>query len=73
MLILSQVFDILKHMPRVKFVNLSFNNLTEQLVNVDNWTPFPYLKNLVLNATNIDWNSVRELLHLLPRFVAFYN
>jgi len=65
------VFDILKHMPRVKFVNLSFNTLTEQLVNVDNRNPFPYLKNLVLNATHINWNSVRELLQLLPRFVSF--
>ena len=65
------MFDILKHMPRVKFVNLSFNNLTEQLVNADNRNPFPYLKNLVLNATNINWNSVQELLQLLPRFVSF--
>jgi len=71
MLLSYQVFDILKHMPRVKFVNLSFNNLTEELVNVDNRNPFPYLKNLVLNATRINWKSVRDLLRLLPRFVSF--
>ncbi|XP_069682915.1 tubulin-specific chaperone cofactor E-like protein isoform X2 [Periplaneta americana] len=62
----TEVFDILKHMPRVKFVNLSFNNLTEELVNLDNRNPFPYLKNLVLNATHINWKSVRDLLQLLP-------
>lgn len=60
-------------MPRVKFVNLSFNSLTEQLVNVDNRNPFLYLKNLVLNATCINWKSIRELLQLLPRFVLFYD
>ncbi|PSN36399.1 Tubulin-specific chaperone cofactor E-like protein [Blattella germanica] len=62
----TEVFDILKHMPRVKFVNLSFNNLAEELVTVDNRNPFPYLKNLVLNSTNINWKSVQDLLLLLP-------
>ena len=64
-----QVFDILKHMPRVKFVNLSFNNLAEEICYVDNRNPFPYLKDLVLNGTNINWKSVQELLQLLPRYV----
>ncbi|KAJ9601305.1 hypothetical protein L9F63_000527 [Diploptera punctata] len=62
----TEVFDILKHMPRVKFVNLSFNILTEEICNVDNRNPFPYLKNLVLNGTHINWKSVQELLKLLP-------
>lgn len=58
-------------MPRVKFVNLSYNNLTEELVNLDNRDHFLYLKNLVLNATRINWQSVRDLLQLLPRFASF--
>jgi hypothetical protein len=67
-----QVFDILKHMPRVKFVNLSFNVITEGPVTLGERNPFPYLKNLVLNATHIDWKSVRYLLRLLPWFVSFH-
>jgi hypothetical protein len=68
--LLYQVFDILKHMPRVKFVNLSFNILKEEPLSLGDRNPFPYLKNLVLNATHIDWKSVRYLLRLLPWFVS---
>ncbi|XP_067012028.1 tubulin-specific chaperone cofactor E-like protein [Anabrus simplex] len=60
-----EIFGILTQMPRVRFVNLSFNNLQEELSTVQT-DPFPFLKNLVLNGTHIDWASVRKLLRLLP-------
>ncbi|KAF4519518.1 hypothetical protein B566_EDAN010703 [Ephemera danica] len=60
----DEVFEILKHMPRVKFLNLSFNNLTSQL-DAGQWR-LACLRNLILNGTKIDWRSVRRLLKMLP-------
>jgi hypothetical protein len=54
-------------MPRVKFLNLSFNNLTTQL-DAGQWR-LACLRNLILNGTKIDWKSVRRLLKMLPRSV----
>lgn len=57
-------------MPQVKFVNLSFNRLSEQLNALNehaaNNSCWSSLRNLVLNSTRIDWNSVQMLLNLLP-------
>ncbi|XP_075234001.1 tubulin folding cofactor E like protein mlt isoform X2 [Lycorma delicatula] len=61
----TEVLNILTQMPRLKFANLSFNALRDCLEGID-IQDFPYLKMLVLNSTNIDWASVRQLLTRLP-------
>ncbi|KAG8229900.1 hypothetical protein J437_LFUL009764 [Ladona fulva] len=62
----SEVFEILKHMPRIKFVNLSFNNLSDDIGSFIENNCFLYLRDLVLNGTRVDWASVRKLLRVLP-------
>ncbi|XP_063223311.1 tubulin-specific chaperone cofactor E-like protein [Bacillus rossius redtenbacheri] len=62
----SEIFGILTHMPRLKFVNLSFNNLHSEILTTSTQNIFPFLRNLVLNGTLIEWKSVRTLLRLLP-------
>ncbi|XP_046383123.1 tubulin-specific chaperone cofactor E-like protein [Ischnura elegans] len=62
----SEVFGILKHMPRIKFVNLSFNNLSDDIGSFIENNCFLHLKDLVLNGTRVDWTSVRKLLRMLP-------
>lgn len=63
----AEVMTILRIMPRLQFVNLSFNSLsqalTDELLLSDS---FPRLKNLILNGTYIDWPSVRKLVTHLP-------
>lgn len=55
-------------MPRLKFVNLSFNPLSTPLksVEVDRNLRWQQLRNLVLNSTYIDWESVQQILDHLP-------
>lgn len=55
-------------MPRLKFVNLSFNHLSTPLkdVEVDRNLRWKQLKNLVLNSTYINWESVQQILEHLP-------
>lgn len=64
-----EVFGILQQMPRLKFVNLSFNVLRTPLrqVEVDRNMKWQELKNLVLNSTYISWESVQHILDYLPR------
>nr|AEE62686.1 unknown [Dendroctonus ponderosae] len=61
----TEVFGILEHMPRLKFVNLSFNVLSSPIeVSLDKrWEE---LRNLVLNSTYVNWESVRKILEHLP-------
>lgn len=56
-------------MPRLKFVNLSFNQLTSPLTQtkLDENFKWQQLRNLVLNSTNVDWKSVQQILECLPR------
>ncbi|CAG9836552.1 unnamed protein product [Diabrotica balteata] len=64
-----EVFGILEQMPRLKFVNLSFNVLSTPLrseVELNKETKWQQLKNLVLNSTYISWDSVQEILDHLP-------
>lgn len=61
----NEVFNILSHMPRIEFVNLSLNCLQTPILSpppnrIDN------LRSLVLNNTKLNWYSVEELLKLLP-------
>lgn len=62
-----QVFGILQQMPRLKFVNLSFNQLSTPLTDVEPDFKWQQLKNLVLNSTNVDWKSVQQILDYLPK------
>lgn len=55
-------------MPKLKFVNLSFNQLSMPLkqTDVDVNIRWDYLRNLVLNSTQIDWKSVQQILDYSP-------
>ncbi|GJQ78831.1 hypothetical protein Trydic_g2673 [Trypoxylus dichotomus] len=63
-----EVFGILQQMPRLKFVNLSFNQLSMPLkqTDVDINIRWEHLRNLVLNSTQIDWDSVQRILDYSP-------
>ncbi|KAL2749061.1 tubulin-specific chaperone cofactor E-like protein [Vespula maculifrons] len=59
----TEVFGILQHMPKIKFVNLSFNCLAEVLeIKHGN---YDLLRNLVLNGTRVSWSTVQGLIRLL--------
>ncbi|KAL3265423.1 hypothetical protein HHI36_009627, partial [Cryptolaemus montrouzieri] len=60
-----EVFCILQQMPRLKFVNLSFNELSMPIVKIDLY--WEQLRNLVLNSTYVKWESVQEMIDHLPR------
>lgn len=57
-----EVFSIFSHMPRVEFVNLSFNPLCGPIE-----PPIDFalgnLRSLVLNNTRLDWESVEILIN----------
>ena len=63
----NEVFTILSHMPRVEFVNLSLNRLSGL---VDRPQTFDCgmsrIRNLVLNNTRLDWESVETIINMLP-------
>lgn len=59
----AEVFGILQHMPKIKFVNLSFNSLAEGLELKEG--KYDLLKNLVLNGTHASWSTVQGLVKLL--------
>lgn len=59
----TEVFGILQHMPKIKFVNLSFNCLADVLEVTDG--NYDLLKNLVLNGTRVSWPTVQGLIRLL--------
>ncbi|KAG8042416.1 hypothetical protein G9C98_005050 [Cotesia typhae] len=59
----DEVFGILEHMPKIKFVNLSFNSLAEALE--VKHARYESLRNLVLNGTRISWATVQDLVRLL--------
>lgn len=63
-----KVFEILQQMPRLKFVNLSFNQLSMPLkdAGVNCEFKWQHLRNIVLNSTQIDWDSVQQILKYSP-------
>lgn len=66
----SEVFAILQQMPRLKFVNLSFNQLSMPLKKAEvdlGSLRWDHLRNIVLNSTKIDWDSVQQILDLSPQ------
>ncbi|KAL5244492.1 hypothetical protein ACI65C_011902 [Semiaphis heraclei] len=67
----SEIFKILHIMPRLKFANLSFNNLSSDINSAvevcdDTEETYPCLKSIVLNSTNITWRSFRHILKRIP-------
>lgn len=62
---MQQVFNILSHMPRIEFVNLSLNRLEMPITSPPKMR-IENLRSLVLNNTKLNWFSVEELLKLLP-------
>ena len=56
-------------MPKLKFANLSFNDLSEDILRCEEQQAehFPSLRSIVLNATHITWTNVTRILKLLPK------
>nr|XP_023023945.1 tubulin-specific chaperone cofactor E-like protein [Leptinotarsa decemlineata] len=69
-----EVLGILQQMPRLKFVNLSFNVLSTPLrdMQIEEGIKWASLKNLVLNSTYVSWDSVQELLNHTPCLEEFH-
>ncbi|XP_030383795.1 tubulin-specific chaperone cofactor E-like protein [Scaptodrosophila lebanonensis] len=61
----QEVFHMLRHMPRIEFLNLSKNQLMSPLSTLHE-APTVNLKNLVLNGTYLDWMCIDVLLQNLP-------
>ncbi|KAK0082498.1 hypothetical protein PV325_001302 [Microctonus aethiopoides] len=59
----DEVFGIIQHMPKIKFVNLSFNSLADAL-RIKHGR-YESLRNLVLNGTRISWTTVQDLVRIL--------
>lgn len=55
-------------MPRLKFVNLSFNQLSTPLqpTEVEREFKLQHLRSLVLNSTKVIWESVNKILDHSP-------
>lgn len=62
----GETLAILSTMPRLRFVNLSFNRLLGKLP-AQNCPKWENLNSLVLNATGTEWPCVRCLLTASPR------
>ncbi|XP_065201611.1 tubulin-specific chaperone cofactor E-like protein isoform X2 [Planococcus citri] len=64
----NEILTILRIMPKLKFANLSFNDLSEDVLRCEEQQAehFPSLKSIVLNATHITWTNVTRILKLLP-------
>lgn len=61
----DEIFRILKHMPKIEFLNLSKNRFCEPV----RFTPAPSLsglKSVVLNGTCLNWSGIDMLLKCLP-------
>ena len=63
-----QVWTILEEIPKLEFLNLTRNPLP-QLTTCEDVTTYPMLKKLVLNFTGLDWNTITNLLTILPKLV----
>ncbi|XP_013103813.1 tubulin-specific chaperone cofactor E-like protein [Stomoxys calcitrans] len=61
----QEVFQIVEHMPRIEFLNLSKNNLSNPLSKLYA-PPITNLRGIVLNGTYLNWESIDVLLENLP-------
>lgn len=61
----QEVFQIVEHMPRIEFLNLSKNNLSNPLSKLY-VPPITNLRGIVLNGTYLNWDSIDLLLGNLP-------
>ncbi|XP_037945749.1 tubulin-specific chaperone cofactor E-like protein [Teleopsis dalmanni] len=62
----QEVFHIVKHMPRIEFLNLSKNHLVGPISELHAPT-ISNLRSIVLNCTYLDWNCVDVLLENSPK------
>ncbi|XP_060066843.1 tubulin-specific chaperone cofactor E-like protein [Ylistrum balloti] len=63
----SEVLNIMSHLPFLKFVNLSRNQLVNKKNCLQTWeTPFTMVESLVLNETNVSWDEVMTMANYLP-------
>ncbi|KAF5293868.1 hypothetical protein FQR65_LT10971 [Abscondita terminalis] len=64
----AEVFCILKQMPQLKFVNLSFNKLSSPIRETEILEDVQWknLRNLVMNSTQVPWENVQHILNHLP-------
>lgn len=60
------MFGILKQMPLLTFVNLSFNQLCQPMKELELRCKWQRLRNLVLNSTKIPWTCTQRILDHLP-------
>lgn len=61
----QEVFQIVEHMPRIEFLNLSKNHLSGAL-SKSFIPPITNLRSIVLNGTYLNWESIDVLLENLP-------
>lgn len=61
----TEALAILSSMPKLRFVNLSFNQLGGDLTN--SASKWERLHSLVLNSTNTEWDCVKSLLDSCPK------
>lgn len=61
----QEVFQIVMHMPRIEFLNLSKNHLSGTL-SKSCVPPISNLRGIVLNGTYLNWESIETLLKNLP-------
>ncbi|XP_026477838.1 tubulin-specific chaperone cofactor E-like protein [Ctenocephalides felis] len=61
------VTQILQRVPKVEFLNLSFNNIGGTLRREECSLCLQRLRNIVLNNTRVTWTNVRRLLEAMPK------
>jgi len=65
MLYLLQIFDIISHLPKVSFLNLSDNPLWQSdPIGGRDMVQCCNICQLVLNATRVSWETIVQLLTL---------
>lgn len=62
----KEVFKILKHIPCLKFLNLTKNNLIDKTLDCVVMETYPNLQDLVLNDTAVSWGTVAKVLPCFP-------
>lgn len=63
----SEVFKILRHLPTLGFLNLSYNSFETSLADSPDVVGLTNLTRLVLNGTTLPWKDIHVLLDNAPR------
>ncbi|XP_076037456.1 tubulin folding cofactor E like protein mlt [Oratosquilla oratoria] len=61
-----EVFKILRHLPALSFLNLSFNQFESSVITAES-IDLSQLTRLVLNGTTLPWKDLHALLEQIPR------